>query len=998
MNFFSLQILYLTIKYSIMARFRLKFFFVLFSFIVLLSTTIVAKDNQRTVKVAFVPIEGMQVIDNDGNPKGYMYEYFNQLALRANWNIQYIPMTWTEALAALKSGEIDFSGMLPKVSYLEDSVYFSKNHTGLSDSSIFVRSDDNRFFYNDPASLNGKTIGLVKGGLTEKDIDKLCKTHKISIKKKYYNKSQAILTALQNKEIDAGANVTYQNEPKIKIVHHFESSPLYICTSLKNTDLIKELEQAFANLLLLHPDYNSLLHSYYFVGETQKQVVLTRQEQEFINKNPVINAVYRENWIPIEFTNKDGEFDGAVRNVFNKISLITGLKFNFIPVLTRNEAVKALQEGTAYIDTAFDNSLQTAELYGINLTKPYYTIPMEKIINPKAKENISTFTYGSIDPENLEQLKSLTNIVLKDTNEECLEAVRKGEAKTLYLNSTIRKYLFQTGNFNNLDVSFQGDRKTVMYVGISESAPVELYTILEKALLSILPSEISDYFDSASRMSPPMTLSLFMKKYTVYFVLIILTIIIVGMGIVMFIILEHKKTQKAMYYDSNSGIWNGTKFEHEISKKLLDTKNRYALINMNISRFRFVNDTYGRDKGNEVLKLFAHHVKENFIQKDENYGTLWADYFVILVKFSSEKEIKDRFEYFANEFQIAAEKICSFRFVIKAGVAITEPEITNKFSTLLEQANHAVNSISDPFESQIVFFTNKMAKEIEELKLVDKNMIQAFKNQEFQPFYQPKYDINTNKICGAEALVRWLHPEKGLIPPIFFLPYFERCGFITELDYYVLECTCQNLRRWIDQGFKVVPVSCNFSRLHTKDDFFPEKVQIIADMYNIPHHLLEIEITESIAMEKMEIVLRHFKKFKEMGFIISIDDFGSGYSSLTLLEQMNIDVIKMDKSFLQGDYSSAREYEILISLIRLAQKLGLTVICEGIETSRHVKLLHEAGCFYAQGFYFSKPLPLADFEKALKEDRPPEGFSKAELNRGNGNDEILEELCVCDDI
>ena len=149
MNFFSLQILYLTIKYSIMARFRLKFFFVLFSFIVLLSTTIVAKDNQRTVKVAFVPIEGMQVIDNDGNPKGYMYEYFNQLALRANWNIQYIPMTWTEALAALKSGEIDFSGMLPKVSYLEDSVYFSKNHTGLSDSSIFVRSDDNRFFYND---------------------------------------------------------------------------------------------------------------------------------------------------------------------------------------------------------------------------------------------------------------------------------------------------------------------------------------------------------------------------------------------------------------------------------------------------------------------------------------------------------------------------------------------------------------------------------------------------------------------------------------------------------------------------------------------------------------------------------------------------------------------------------------------------------------------------------------------------------------------------------
>ena len=980
-----------------MAVFRLKKLCCLLLVLVILTPLLFAKSPKKTVKVAFVPIDGMQVIDTDGHPKGYMYEYFNQLALRANWDIQYIPMTWTEALASLKNGKIDFSGMLPKVSYLEDTLYFSKNHTGLSDSSIFVREDDNRFFYNDPVSLNGKTIGLVKGGLTEKDIDKLCTTHNISIKKKYYTQSKYILTALKNKEIDAGANVTYQNEPNIKIVHHFESSPLYICTSLKNKELIEELENAFANLLLFHPDYNSLLHSYYFVGETQKQVVLTRQEQEFIDKNPVINAVYRENWIPIEFTNKNGEFDGAVRKVFNKISLITGLQFNFIPVSSKEGATQALQNGTAYINTAFDNSLQTAEINGINVTKPYYTIPMEKITNPKVKENISTFTYGSIDPENLEQLKSLTNIVLTDTNEECLEAVRKGEAKTLYLNSTIRKYLFQTGNYDNLNVSFQGDRKTILYVGISNTAPVELYTILEKALLTILPSEISDYFDEASRTSPPMTLSLFMKKYTVYFILILLTLIIIVMGIVMFTILEHKKTQKALYFDSNCGIWNGTKFEHEISKKLTETKNKYALINMNISRFRFINDTYGREKGNEILKLFAQHIKKDFIRKDENYGTLWADYFILLVNFTTEAELISRFEDFTAKFQKSAEKLCSFRFIIKAGVAITDSQINNKFSILLEKANHAVSSIPDPFESQMVFFTELMAKTIEELKLVDKNMIQAFKNHEFQPYYQPKYDINTNRICGAEALVRWIHPEKGLIPPIFFLPYFERCGFITELDYYVFECTCQNLRRWIDQGLKAIPVSCNFSRLHAKDDFFPEKVQVIADMYNIPHYLLEIEITESIAMEKMDVVLRHFKKFKEMGFIISIDDFGSGYSSLTLLEQMNIDVIKMDKSFLQADYSSAREYEILISLIRLAQRLGLTVICEGIETSRHVKLLHEAGCFYAQGFYFSKPLPLADFEKALKEDRPPEGFSKAELNRGNGNDEILEELCVCDE-
>ncbi len=978
-----------------MANTRFKFCLIFLSILVIFSSSTFANNTKKTVKVAFVPIEGMQFVDGNGQPQGYMYEYFNQLALRAKWNIEFIPMTWTETLKSLQNGDIDFSGMLPKVEYLQNTLYYSTNHTGYSDSSIFVRESDNRFFYNDPVSLNGKTIGMIKGGLIETDIDEYCKEHNITINKKYFSANKDILTALMNNEIDAGANVTYQNEPNTKIVHHFESTPLYICTSKKNTKLINELESAFENLLLFHPDYNTLLHSYYFVGETQKQIVLTRQEQEFIDKNPVINAVYKTDWIPIEYKNKNNEFDGAVRKVFNKISKITGLQFNYIPVTTKQDAVEALQNGTALIDTAFDNSLQASEIYEINLSKPYYTIPMERITNPKVEEEISTFTYGSIDPENLEQVKALTSVVLKETNMECLDAVKKGDAKHIYLNSAVRKYLFQTGNFNKLDVSFQNDRKTILYVGVSSTAPTELYTIIEKALLSILPSEISEYFDAASRISPPMTISLFIKCYTVYFVLIILLFIIVAMGIVIYAILEHKKTQKAMYYDSNSGIWNGTKFEHEISKKLSASKSKYALINMNISRFRFINDTYGREKGNEVLRLFAQQIKDNFIQKDENYGTLWADYFIILVNFTSEEELVSRFEQFAEIFQQSAEKLCSFRFVLKAGVSLTQPNVDNKFSTLLEQANHAVNSISDPFKSQIVFFTDVMAKQIEELKLVDKNMIQAFKNHEFQPYYQPKYDINTNKICGAEALVRWIHPEKGLIPPIFFLPYFERCGFITELDYYVFECTCLNLRKWIDNGLKVVPVSCNFSRLHAKDDFFPEKVQIIADMYNIPHHLLEIEITESIAMEKMEIVLQHFKKFKEMGFIISIDDFGSGYSSLTLLEQMNIDVIKMDKSFLQGDYSSAREYEILISLIQLAQKLGLTVICEGIETSRHVRLLHEAGCFYAQGFYFSKPLPLSEFEKALIEDRPPEGFSKAELNLGN--DEILEELCVCDD-
>ncbi|MBE6348765.1 MAG: amino acid ABC transporter substrate-binding protein, partial [Spirochaetaceae bacterium] len=275
-----------------MAKLRFKLFPIIFLFMVVCNFSLFAE--KRKVTVAFVPIEGMQIINENGEPHGYMCEYFNQIALRAQWDLEFIPMTWTEALSSLQTGEIDFSGMIPKVSYLQETLYYSKNHTGVSDSSIFIRSDDDRFFYNDPITINKKTIGLIRGGLIEQELDDYCKKNGITINKKYYFANKDILRALANKEIDAGANVTYQNEPNTKIIHHFESEHLYICTSKKNTELINELEKAYENLLLFHPDYNSLLHSYYFVGDSQKQIVLTRKEQEFINNNPSINAVYRE--------------------------------------------------------------------------------------------------------------------------------------------------------------------------------------------------------------------------------------------------------------------------------------------------------------------------------------------------------------------------------------------------------------------------------------------------------------------------------------------------------------------------------------------------------------------------------------------------------------------------------------------------------------------------------------------------------------------------------
>ena len=953
----------------------------------------------RTVNVAFVPIKGMQNINTNNNMSGYMFEYMNQLALRSNWNCKFIPTNWSDAVAGIQNGSIDIMLMVPKEIDINNKLFYSPYSVCFSDASIFSRKGDIRYFYQDPASINNSTIALLHRSMIETQIDEYCKLNNITVQKKYYQSHEGIIDALKSNEVDLAATISYVQEPDKEIIEILPSKELYICCNKENTQLSKEITESLQDLFTINPGYNNSLKEQYFSNRNLKKIKYTKKEYIYLQSNPVIKTFYKSDWMPLEYTNNDGEFSGAIRNIFDLISSLSGLKFEYIPAKNNQEIINNIQEGGPYLITSFENAFSWANESNIYLFQPYYLLPIEKLYNKKVNSDVLTATKGTINPDIDSLDKHFSYIDLRDTPQQNIEILNKGKAKYFFANTFLSRYFAKTGKYNNISTDLSYQYQIPISIGISKDCSQELFTIIQKTLMSISNSQISAYFDSASTLAPPITLLQSIKTHPYQYLTILFGILLVFTLIVLLFVNERRKSHKAMFYDDVTGIWNVSMFDHVVTKKLSQATHPYALIQINISRFRFVNDTYSRDTGDEVLRLFATLLKNSFVQEDENYASMWADYFIAFVNFTTEKDLENRFEVFANSFQTNAEKICSFRFVLKAGIAVIRPSHDpDNLSSLLEKANHAMNSITEPFMSKAAFFTDVMKKELEEFKLVDSNMMSAFYKGEFQPFYQPKYDINTNQICGAEALIRWINPDKGLIRPDDFLPYFEKCGFIVDVDYYVYEKTCENMRHWLNEGIKVVPISCNFSRLHAKDDFFPEKVQLIADEYGIPHHLIEIEITENVAMEKLDIVLRHFKKFKEMGFIVSIDDFGSGYSSLALLEQMDIDVIKMDKSFLESNDISAREFHILVSLVHLAQKLGLTVICEGVETKQHVDILNEAGCFYAQGFYFSKPLPLSDFVQAIKENRQPDAITHPEdFEHFATDEEILEELSSFDE-
>ncbi|HZK19915.1 MAG TPA: EAL domain-containing protein, partial [Treponemataceae bacterium] len=221
--------------------------------------------------------------------------------------------------------------------------------------------------------------------------------------------------------------------------------------------------------------------------------------------------------------------------------------------------------------------------------------------------------------------------------------------------------------------------------------------------------------------------------------------------------------------------------------------------------------------------------------------------------------------------------------------------------------------------------------------------------------------IYTGRICGAEALARWIKSKNSIELPNMFIPYCEKSGFIKEIDKTIFKQTCAFLHERLKAGKPVVPISSNFSRLHAQNPNFSDYIYSITEKYEIPTNLIEIELTETIAFEHKDAVFKNFTKLREKGFIVAIDDFGSGYSSLSILEQLNIDVIKMDQSFLCEKVIGLREFEVLSSMIALAKKLGLTVICEGVETPEHVLSLDEAGCEIAQGFFYSRAISKEKF-------------------------------------
>lgn len=447
---------------------------------------------------------------------------------------------------------------------------------------------------------------------------------------------------------------------------------------------------------------------------------------------------------------------------------------------------------------------------------------------------------------------------------------------------------------------------------------------------------------------------------------------------------QHMK-QRAEY-DELTGILNRNAFCRKVDVVVQTNPEaacagQYAMIYCDMLRFKAINDMFGMEEGDRVLCYVAELL--NDLSGESGYACRIGS---------------DRFAFFTNTYGPALEQLFErlferltayklpFAIACNLGVYVTGDTQVSAVS-MMDRAILAQSKIKGSHTVKFNYYTEDMRSDLLSEQEIAGLMEEALAEEQFLVYYQPQYNHSTGGLVGAEGLVRWKHPERGLISPGLFIPIFERNGFITKLDLYVFEHVCRFLRKCMDRNLPLVPISTNFSQYDIFQPYFVEKLEELRKKYDVPVKYLRAEITESVVVGGSDRVNEIVGRLRKHGYVVEMDDFGSGYSSLNVLREVDLDVIKLDMLFLSEKNDNNRGGTIISSIVRMAKWLDMPVIAEGVETMSQADFLKSIGCEYIQGYLYSKPLPEEDFEVLLGE---------KEIDAAGLQEDVSRVLCAQD--
>ncbi len=786
-----------------------------------------------------------------------------------------------------------------------------------------------------------------------------------------YKSEDDMRKALEKGNIGAAAKSCFMHWDNETIVHVFDLEPCCFAVRSNNTELLNGLTRGMSDILAYSPSFSSEIYEKYVSDYGNVEYAFTQEEKDYITNTKHLTVAYNlAADYPHYWDESTGAITGTPAMIFDELEKATGLIIDVVPYDDLTQCIRHLADGKVNAVFGGVSPEGITDYSGCLVTSAVTRSPLV-MLAAKDKENDDVSSVAIVGNNSgvknaVAQFYPDADVTPFTTAEIAAERMKIGNYDAFCTGTNTAVYLM-----SRQDSGLRLMR--TLPVSVSECFAVNkaqpaLYSIIEKTLSRInrgvSGAEAYNMISSLENMKPQE------NSYTWLLIAGFSAIAVLMIGGVILSTLEN---HRRLEIDPLTGGRNKRRFikDSEKAAKKLEAE-RLAVAVIDVDKFKFVNDRLGYEEGNRIL-VRMHNTISDAVEKGEVFSRISDDNFALVMHNASDMELETRISGIYTEFNRRNSMHTSVPMTFSTGVCRLG-QCRQKFGAVdvnaaIDRCNLARKSIKKRHGNAIAFYDGKIReKELRE-KDYENEMPQALKNHEFACFLQPKYGTKSRHIEGAEALIRWQSKEFGFVYPSDFIPLSEKNGFVVELDFFILEEVCRLMRKWLDSGLTPVVVSVNQSRLHLDEPDYIGKLREIVDKYEIPYELIELEVTESVFTNDAELMVKTMQKLHDVGFKLSIDDFGSGYSSLNMLKDIPADVVKIDREFFNTTANSEKGRAVISSVVDLANKLDMKVISEGVETEEQVEFLSEIGCHMVQGFFFAKPMPVKDFETLWEQDR-----------------------------
>ncbi|MBR1885598.1 MAG: EAL domain-containing protein [Schwartzia sp.] len=940
----------------------------------LFSCAPVAKADAPVIRVGYTDVPGYISKGEDGYFRGFIYDYLEAIAIYSGYHMEFVEALPTECVGKMMRGELDMIAALPDAQTPVPGLATVRHAITYSPVGVVVRQGHSL------GPGKGTRIGYASFIYSGADIRKALTSYGLREGSDYTlvasERPLDLISNYQSGNLDAYIDAVVYHKTDDPMVARLFTNRFCIAVRADHTALLEQVNHAVDELMLLNPHIRGQLFSKH--AGKGAPLLLTPDEKAYLESHPVISAVASPGQKPYTYF-ENGKANGVIAELIRRMEEDLGVSFDIRETKNNGELMNLLTNGEIDVVADYFADHNWGHMHNALLTFPYLTINYVPVMRhdrelPKEPRVACVKSHCYIH-EYVERKYPAEQLVYFDTIADCMDAVNRGAADVTFLKAITVQHDIEQGNYMNLYTNGSIAFSHQVAFAVSEAADPRLIHILNKEINHLGDTPIEEIvtrrmFEGEQNKS----LKAFIAKNPIDSLAFLATLLLSVIGGLIYVGHLREKAAKEAHdiarKNQLTGLPNVRAFEENAARLIKnhpDDRKAGKLFVMVLSTQRM--DLLKATLNPEAV---ARGIRELVEKAREKNPWMLADglsseltHLYVLGRLDGGMTLRGAAEKFADDTALLTSQGYDVHMQYDFGLCAVPADGDISVPHLMADADTAQVEAKD-LGDYIGIYDEKLQQKRLKQKMISQVMQKALANDEFQIWLQPKYEIRTQKIIGAEALTRWQSPELGFVMPGLFIGVFEKTGFILEFDYYVLESVCKLQRRRIDEGKPVIPFSVNQSGLHIREPDYLDHLRAILGRYHLPPGAIDLEITETAfvdfdTQDRKENSAAIITAMKELGCTVSMDDFCTGYSSIAMLQHLDMDVMKIDRAMLLASEASKRGQKIMRRVVSLGQDLNMLVLCEGVETKEQENLLLENGCCYAQGFLFGKPMPAEKF-------------------------------------